>query len=430
LESLGVTIRVPAGARVTKITGGGLPVYGIDDGMDPPRFRFQLQPLVSSLPRPTPELQIEQYLASAQEKGQTFRTLRNEARTIGGQPARILYTATDLGEGVTAIQGWLVIQLGEFDFIVATVISSAVDFPSADPLLERCFATIGFEGLRELATARNARIEAGARLLASITPERVRQVADGSWRLFRTTRPDASGAMVEVGYYEVQASPGNMEDASSSADVQRDEKRATASEPTGMVVTVRGRSVIDATLKRVADTDARFWVSWDRGAEAWTVRVTERGGGPVRTYGQMGLRTAQDVGNPKPKLIVVDSDADQRTRNERRWTIPEGAYLSQAEQLVLGRLIPDGATPTGDISYYCFDARTSRMPQRVESWTRSGDGTWLAVTRPGIDEDPEVMSHDAKGWRKRRTEPDGTVTEATDLESIRRAWVSKGLPLR
>jgi hypothetical protein len=425
-----VTLRIPKGARVTKITGGGLPVYGIDDGMDPPRFRFQMQPLVSTLPKPTPELQVEQYLETAREKGQTFGVLRNEPRTIGGQPARILYTSTELGSGVTAIQGWLVIQLGEFDFIVATVISSGIDFPSADPLLEQCFATIGFEDLKQIAASRNARVESGARLLAAITPERMRAAADGSWRLYRTTRPDASGAMTEVGYYEVQASPGNLEDASSSSDVQRDEKHATKGEPTGMLVTVRGRTVIDASLKRVADTDARFWVSWDRGAEAWTVRVTERGGGPERTYGQMGLRMPQDVGNPKPKLIVVDSDADQRTRNERQWTVPEGIYLSQAEQLVLGRLLPEGPLPGGDVSYYCFDARTSRMPQRVESWTRSGDGSWLAVTRPGIDEDPEVLSHDAKGWRKRRTEPDGTVTEVTDLESIRRAWASKGLPVR
>lgn len=406
------------------------PVYGIDDGIDPPRFRLQVQPLVSSLPKPTPELQVEQYLSTAREKGQSFTVLRNDARTIGGQAARVLYTSTDLGSGVTAIQGWLVIQLGEFDFIVVSVISSGVDFPAADPLLDQCFATIGFEDLRAVAAARNARVEAGALMLATITPERMRKAADGSWRLYRTTRPDATGTMVEVGYFEVQAVPGNLEDASSSADVQRDERRASKGEPTGMLVTVRGRSVIDAAIKRVADTDARFWVSWDRGSEAWTVRVTERGGGPERTYGQMGLRTAQDVGNPKPKLIVVDSDAEQRTRNERRWTVPEGLYLSQAEQLVLGRLLADGTPPTGEVSYYCFDARTSRMPQRVESWTRSGDGTWLAVTRPGIDEDPEVLSHDAQGWRKRRTEPDGTVTEASDLESIRRAWSSKGLPVR
>jgi hypothetical protein len=398
--------------------------------MDPPRFRFQMQPLVSTLPKPTPELQVEQYLSAAREKGQTFTVLRNESRTIGAQPARMLYTSTDLGSGVTAVQGWLVIQLGDFDFIVASVISSGVDFPAADPLLEQCFATIGFEDLRAVAVARNARVEAGATLLAAITPERMRAAADGSWRLYRTTRPDASGAMAEVGYFEVHASPGNLEDASSSAEVQRDERTGPKGDSTGMLVTVRGRTVIDASLKRVADTDARFWVSWDRGSEAWTVRVTERGGGPERTYGQMGLRTAQDVGNPKPKLIVVDSDADQRTRNERRWTVPEGLYLSQAEQLVLGRLVPASAQQAGEISYYCFDARTSRMPQRVESWTRSGDGSWLAVMRPGVDEDPEVLTHDPQGWRKRRTEPDGTVTEATDLESIRRAWSSKGLPVR
>ncbi|MBU3729196.1 MAG: hypothetical protein FGM37_08125, partial [Phycisphaerales bacterium] len=261
---------MPKGARVTKITGGALPVYGIDDGQDPPRFRFQVQPLVSTLPRPTPELQVEQYLDTAREKGQSFRILRNEPRTIGGQPARILYTSTDLGDGVTAIQGWLVVQLGEFDFIVASVISSGVDFPSADPLLEQCFATIGFEDLKQIAASRNARVEEGARMLATLTPDRLRQAADGSWRLYRTTRPDASGAMAEVGYFEMQATPGNLEDASSAADVKRDERRASKEEPTGMLVTVRGRTVIDATLKRVADTDARFWVSWDWGSEAWT----------------------------------------------------------------------------------------------------------------------------------------------------------------
>lgn len=430
LESLGVTLRIPKGARISKLLGGSTPIYSIDDAKDPPRFRMQVQPLVSTLPQPTPELQVEQYLTAARDRGQVFRVLRNEPRTISGQAARILYTATDLGDGVTAIQGWLVVQLGEFDFMVTTIISSAIDFAEADPILERCLSTMGFEDLRAIAESRNARIAEGARSLAAITPEVLRAAADRSARVYRTTRRDAAGKAVEVGYFEMRAAPGDIEDVSTGAEDRAPRNAEPNPEPTGLLVTVRGRTVIDATLKRVADTDARFWVSWDRGSEAWTVRVTERGGGPERTYGQMGLRSPRDIGNPKPKLIVVDSDADQRTRDEKRWTVPEGIYLSQAEQLVLGRLLPADTATRGDISFYCFDALTSRMPQRVESWTKGPDGTWLAVSKPGVDEDPEVIAHDAQGWRKRRTEPDGTVTELADLETIRGAWRAQGLPLR
>ncbi|MSR28937.1 MAG: hypothetical protein EXS03_05080 [Phycisphaerales bacterium] len=423
LESLGMRIALPKGAILSKPVKGAMPIYTVDDSQSPPRFHMQIQPFVSSLADPSPEAQVADYLASMQRKGANATVLANVPwpnERVGGH---LLWTSTDLGEGVVAVQGWLVLQTGPFDFIVASALLAGRGSDEVRPLIEACFRSISLDDLGQIAANRTERLRRGNAILSALTPESLRTLAASQGRLYRVFRRLDGGTEQEIGYYRVSAHAGTMSDASGEGPVRVSEN------PSGFLVLVQGRTIVDAESGRYADTEGRFWSAFDRGSEAWSSRVTERGGkAPERSFAQTGLRSPQGIGNPRQKLLVINADAQSRTRDEHEWIVPTGIYLSQAETLLLGELLPRDGSCTGDFAYYAFDPRSMQMPQRVETWASAAGGQWMLVTQPGLDEPAEVTLHDEAGRRVRRTEPDGIVTEVCTPDEIQRIWRSKGLP--
>ncbi len=425
LESLGVRISLPKGAILAKPVKGAMPIYTVDDSQSPPRFHLQIQPYVSSLVDPTPEAQVADYLTSMQRKGAKAEVLANVPWLADRVGAHLLWTSTDLGEGVVAVQGWLVLQTGPFDFIVVSALSARNEFDAIRPTLEACFRSISLEDLERTASERSERLRRGNTILEALTEQSLRALCGNTPRVYRVYRVDDNGAEVEIGYYRVAVLCANMSDASGEKPV------ANSEEATGMLVLVQGRTVVDAERGRFADTESRFWSAFDRGSEAWTSRITERGAkDPDRSFAQTGLRSPKGIGNPRQKLLVINADAQTRTRSENEWVVPTGIYLSQAETLLLGELLPRDGTCSGEFAYYAFDPRSMQMPQRVETWTPSAEGQWMLVTQPGLDEPAEVTLHDSQGRRVKRTEPDGIMTQACDLAELERIWKAKGLPTR
>ncbi len=426
LESLGVRFRPPAGAIVTKPVTGAMPIYTVDDSQDPSRYHMQVQTLVSGLAEPTPQAQVNEYLESIKKHNQKFTVVVNEPWLHPKVDGHIFFTRTDLGEGVVAIQGWLILQTGPFDFLVFNTLSSDDDFLAIRSLLERSFSTIQLDDLEAMAANRVARLRRGNELLRAMTPEKLKSLSGGEPRLFRVWQTDERGNEKEIGYYRVTVRSGDMSDASGEKEPK------TTENPTGLLVLVQGRTIVDSESARFADMDARFWSAWDRGSEAWTSRVTERGGPiPERSIAQTGLRSARGVGNPRQTLTVITGNAQARTREEQEWTVPSGIYLSQAESLLLGELLPRDAEQNAlNFAYYAFDPRSMRMPQRVDTWMRGANEQWMLVTQPGLDETPEITWHDAKGRRIRRSEPGGIATELCLPRQLQQVWSEKGLPTR
>ncbi len=423
LESLGLRFYPPKGAILNKAVTGAMPIYTIDDAGATPRYHLQVQSLVSSLADPSPEAQVNDYLESMREKGQKFTVLANQPWLHPKVPAHLLFTSTDLGEGVVAIQGWLVLQTGAFDFVVVNVLAAGIDFASIRPILEASFATIQLDDLEKIAVERFARLRRGSELIQSMTEAKLKGLCGTEPRMYRVFESDDKGSEQEIGYYRVTVHAGTLSDASSENTLK------SSDNPTGLLVVVQGRTIIDAASGRFADTEARFWSSWDRASEAWTSRVTERGGKlHERSIAQTGLRSPRGLGNPKQNLVVINANAQSRTRDEKQWTVPSGIYLSQAETLVLGELLPREGKAGIEFAYYAFDPRSMQMPQRVETWTPSSDGQWMLVTQPGIDEAAEITLHDARGRRVRRTEPDGVTTELCLPRQLQQIWAEKRLP--
>jgi hypothetical protein len=220
----------------------------------------------------------------------------------------------------------------------------------------------------------------------------------------------------------------------------------------GLFVTLDARVIVNDDPTHTMDAQSRYFVTWDRTSESWSVRTTERHRRASRSSAQTGVRLAPSAGAPRPRIEVISSGRESRTREPQSWPVPP-AYISQAELVVLGQLLPDfsakaasngvsngaangasnGASRDGSDTIefldYAFDQRDEKLPQRRETWTRTPNGFRLE-TRFGGAPAKLVQEFDAKGVRVRRTDIDGTVTERIDLEDLRRLWNEKGLPVR
>ncbi len=426
LASLGIRFRPPIGAILTKPVTGAMPIYTVDDSRDPVRYHLQIQTLVSELNEPSPQAQVNEYLDSLKKRNQKFTVLVNEPWLHPKVGGHVLFTRTDLGNDVVAVQGWLILQTGPFDFLVFNVLTSEADFTAIRPILEESFHTIQLDDLEQLAASRVARLRSGNELIQAMTPEKLKAICGSEPRLFRVWQSGDHGQEQEIGYYRMTILAGTLSDASGEKPPVKTDK------PTGILVLVQGRTIVDAATGRFADMDARFWSAWDHDSEAWTSRVTERGGKlSEKSIAQTGLRSPRGIGNPRQLLTVISGNAQSRTRDEKEWTVPSGIYLSQAETLVLGEVLPrEEKQPPLNFAYYAFDPRSMSMPQRVDSWTRATEGQWMLVTQPGLDESAEITWHDSQGRRVRRSEPGGITTELCLPRQLQQIWAGKGLKTR
>ena len=426
LESLGIRFRPISGAILTKPVTGAMPIYTVDDARDPPRYHLQIQTLVSGLSEPNPQAQVNEYLDSMRKKDQKFTVLVNEPWIHPKTDGHILFTQTDLGEDVLAVQGWLILQTGPFEFLVVNTLTSREDFLAIRSTLEESFRTIELDDLQQIAAKRVDRLRSGNELLQAMTPEKMKAICGSEPRLFRVWQSGENGQEREIGYYRVTVLAGVLSDASGENPPKIREN------PTGLLVLVQGRTIIDAATGRFSDMEARFWSAWNHESEAWTSRVTERGGKlKEKSIAQTGLRSPRATGNPRQVLTVINGNAQSRTRDEKEWTVPSGIYLSQAELLVLGELLPREEKQAAlNFAFYAFDPRSMSMPQRVDSWTHATDGQWMLITQPGLDESAEITWHDASGRRVRRSEPGGFTTEVCLPRQLQQIWSGKGLQIR
>jgi hypothetical protein len=248
-------------------------------------------------------------------------------------------------------------------------------------------------------------------------------------------RTDEAGARQDYGYMVIRVREGRQGEVDASKDPAK--LKGEDNEP-GLLASIDARIVVNNDPSHTVDAQSRYFVRWDRASEAWSIRTTERQKRASRSSAQTGLRLAPSAGAPRPVLQVITASGDGMTREPQEWAVPP-AYLSQAELIVLGELLPRdaagtdvgaGANSRTGIAFkdYAFDQREQKLPQRHEKWTRIGTG-WRLETRQGSSPAMTVQEFDERGKRVRRTDVDGSVTEMIKLEDLRALWKSKGLPV-
>lgn len=434
LEALGVTLRVPKRAIVERLAGGAS--YRIDDSNEPPRFLVRAQRMVASASTSSPEEQFAQHQRFLVEKGQEFTILRDVDLSFDASPAKLAYLSVPLGEGVTAVTGWLLIQTGPNTFIAFSIITSGVDFAEAEALLAASFSTISLRGLEATAAKQATKLERTQKFLASLTPQKLRSVADEQPRWFRLYRPGSGrdGSDLEVGFLRIRSFEGERGEVSTSSTA------SSLTQPEkGLMVEVIAKLLVDGNAAHMVDVQSRCWQSWDRQTESWSTVSTERAAKQTVTWGQTGWRSRPMSTNEQGSILtVINSQPSKAVNNEEllrsrqpaEWEVPEVGYINQAEMILLGSLLPRDASLDGDFAFYCYDSRTNKLSQRTDRWTRDADGSGrhTLISRPSADGAEMKQLFGANGERLRRIDADGLVTELIEHQDLLRLWKSKGIP--
>lgn len=423
-EALGFRMRVPVGTGV-RIERSPTLSYLLSEGAEAPSWRVRAASITASRAETTAKTQCEDYLADLRKRDQKFDVLANEARTIAGREAHAVYLGVPLDGGGRGITGMLVVASARDTYLVFSMVIGDADFARTRTLLERAFATIELRDTTAAALENTDLLARGAELLARIRPETLREAADDKPRVYRMWRPDDGGGKKDFGYMVVRAREGRQGEIDASKDAKELEGEDSDE---GLLALIDARIIVNDDPTHTVDAQSRYFVRWDRASEAWSLRTTERHKRASRSAAQTGIRPAPTTGAPRPTLKVISASRDGMTREPTEYPLPP-VYLSQAELIVLGELLPREATsPRFEFKDYAFDQRDLKLPQRRETWTRIENG-WRLETQQGSAPAKIVQDFDGSGKRVRRVDLDGSVTELIDLEDLRALWKAKGLPV-
>ncbi len=423
-EAFGLSMHLPAGTTVTTQLTDEKLIYVFTDGREVGAWRMRLQPLVSARPDATAESLIQDKIREIRSTGRRYRIIANHPGRYGAVEGRLLYLQRTLPDGAEVINGWLILPMAPQRFLVFSLVMSADRIGLLRPVFNASFATVELRSQEEVNAQRQARLERGRMVIDTFTPARLRSLVSGR-TFYRIYQPAASGRAdeeTEIGYFtmrSLEAPRGRLtpERLPSSYGAMESEE--------GLMVVIEARAIVDAATKRYVDVEGRYWMSWTRSSEAWSVRMTQRQGVTEHTTAQTGVRT-------RGILNVIHSAREEFTRQPAEWSIPDKAYLSQPEVFGLGGLLPRDGSVTGQMAFYHYDSGLRRVPRRIDDWQPADDGSghWVLRTRSSLDAGVVKQIFDAQGTRLRRIDADGKITERIDRQELHRLWQAKGLLAR
>lgn len=421
-ESLGMKIQLPKGSLVAKDSVDNAISWMVADERDPARWLFRLQAVVSSDPQSDTASQMQNHLQTLKAAGSEFTLLIDRPTKICGLPARFFWLSTPTGE-IRAISGWFMLQTGIGNFIVFSILTTEKDFEYAEFALDRAVGTIELRDMIEVQKERAKRLQLGAQVMNSFTPERLKLVADGKKRLFRSWRETPEGD-VELAWVsiEITQAPRGLADPLTNPKTLSDK----AKEP-GFLVSIDSRS-IDADGLTLTSARNLYWVAWDLGSEIWSVRSVPQIPGPKNIFSQTGARLRISGETFGTDLAVLTS-AQGGSEEQLSWTIPTSAYLAQALSFKLAELLPRETTTPNYFALWCFDPGAGKITQRTCKWNAdpAHAGQWVLETQTSLDGPTTRDVLDANGHLLLRSESNGVRMAPTTLLEIERLWRAKGL---
>ncbi len=423
-DLLNFAMQVPTGTSV-RIERGPSPSYLLAEASDNPRWRMRAASLRASKLATTAQSQCQDFLDELKAKGQQFAVLLDEPRTVAGRQAHLFYISVPIEGGGSGISGTLMVPTGTDQYLVFSLVALEEGFARTRALLDKSFATLSLVDKSAVLDERATLLGRGEAIVASISSAALRATITKEPLFYRMWKPDEKGTPQEVGYVIIRVREGKRGevDASKAADsLKGDEAEA------GLLALVDARVIVNNDATHTLDVQSRYFLVWDRSSEAWSMRSTQRQRANSRSSAQTGVRSAPTTGAPRPTVKVISASRDGMTRDPIEWPVPP-AYLSQAELVVLGQLMPrTEKVESIEFLDYAFDQRDQKLPQRRETWSRTTTG-WKLETRIGSSPEVLVQEFDKDGVRVRRVDADGTVTERITLEELRKLWNAKGLPV-
>ncbi len=355
--------------------------------------------------------------------GRAFMKTELESRTalqLSGLSGERFYMRFPPGDtGPELLRGVSVFQTEPGRFIVFDLMAEAHHAEEARRVYETVVGTMDVTNRDALAARRGTAIDRTKAVLASLTPEELRTLADSQperWeRLFTPARSGDDMDASEHGYRRVRVSKGFRGEVSGKA-----ERTWRAQEKTPGLIVRLDAMALESDMR--IDTRAVYFVSEDLSEEAWTVRMALRQGGVTSESSVTGARTGASM--------TVQLDQKNMAPTVTRPMIQGEGYVPQAVTHLLSPLLARRAQ-AGEFASYAYNPTSNTITMRWDTVEQPADkpGLWIVRSRP--DDNTPATSHvfNAQGKLMRSELHNGRMWEPIELDRLVSLWRRKGLPL-
>ena len=345
---------------------------------------------------------------------------RRALKLPGGDAERV-YIKTPGGSGPPLIRGYTVFRTSPTQFVTFELIAGEPLFAKARVPYEAMVGTASFDDPSAAGTSRAAAIASGKRVLEQFDIAAMKQLVESRgerWeRLYKPASTGANADATELGYRRIRASLGSR--ASMNGGASGGEE--------GYIIKLDARNLLPDSKggpPRIVDTQAVYFMSFDRSEEVWNVRMAVRDNNRIAT-------TAAETGARSGQSMSVQIESTGQPTKQVRPVMQTDGYVSRVEALLLPSMIVKSGVQT-DLGFYVYqsEAETVRLRRDLLEQPADKPGVLRLTTKLGDDARRTQISYFNEQGDFLRTEmPDGSIWESTRLESLGALWRAKGLPL-
>jgi len=431
MDSVGLSVRVPTGAKVNSSRAGGKATACIQSPGDTWMINIQTPhseaaDIKEAMDKTISLIQGSYGIVDPDQrdvlKTQARILQRTDSLTLPGGPAARLYVSTPKVDKSRLVKGYTIFNPAPQQFVVFEFICHEQDFAKLRGIYETVVGTAVFENADAVVKARVEAVKAGSEFVRTLSEQDLAAQMNGKETWFRLFRPGKTGAKSddeEIGYRGVKLWRGQR------GEINPDKPKSTwgkADQQEGYLAQNRSRVLM---TNGAADTVAIYYQSLDRSEEYWTIitSVKDATGHELSWARETGARNKSD-------MQVVCSNSNRPMTTVRPPLVNEG-YITQLETVLLPRLLVQKRVAK-DVGFYCWQPSPGGEPGaivfRKDSPTLQGKLFALKTTFRD-DNAAQVSSYSEKGELLRTELPQGMAWEPVDLMALKRLWQQKGLPV-
>lgn len=440
IDSIGLTMLLPVGCKAEGGTAGGKSAITVTSPDTTWLCNVQ-NPRLSVADRSAKQLLTDVMTEVLRHGGEIFdKDKKNqgplafkgeiltdqETVVIGDKAAeRVYLKLPGQGSGPAVVRGYTIFQISTNQFATFELVTTEPLFTSARREYETMVGTVKFEDPAQVNADRAAAIKTGLKVFERVDEGTLREIVQAQpERWERLYKPSPTGARAdddEVGYRRIRMSIGKRGDL----DPEKKTLGAADRQP-GFVIRMDAR-LLDRTggqgSFRTIDSQAVYFMTFDRNEEAWNVRNAIREGKkPPAVFSEIGGRIAKTMSveirapgvNPKSIHPVIQGDG----------------YVSRLESLLLPQiLIRAGISADAGFYTYQSEKETIRLRRDFIEQPIGSPGMWRLTTRLADSGVPQVSIYNSKAELVRTELPKGILTEPITLEELASIWRGKNLPM-
>jgi hypothetical protein len=430
IDALELSFFLPEGSEAQTVTIGANPTVGVElprslgemviEGRRSTKTDLTVAEVLDSM--------IEQFeslgsFVRETPNGKVFVKPQLEIRTavqlsgLSGERVYMRFPATDVRP--EELRGVTVFQTEPGRFIVFDLVAPVAVAAESRRMYETVVGTMDVTDRDALAARRGAALNRTKAVLASLTPEELRVLAESQperWeRMFTPARSGDDMDASEHGYRRIRVRKGFRGEVSGKSERSWN----TQEKLPGLIVQLDAMAI--ETELRI-DTRAVYFVSEDLTEEAWTVRMALRQGDTTTESSVNGARSGTGM--------IVKLEQQNMAPTVTRPLIQGEGYLPQAITHLLSPLLARRAQ-VGEFASYAYNPGSNTITMRWDTVEQPADkpGLWIVRSRP--DDNTPATSHvfNAQGRLMRSELHNGRLWEPIEPDRLLSLWKRKGLPL-